>query len=386
MKVFFATATAIITAVFGFAFVNAESIIASETETTESIVENAVSDAAPAMEKASEAVKSAVSEAVPATEEAAAAEKLPSVEIPDVAAPAVEQAASEAPKATSGLPAPAVEVPAEPGAPEPAIETVPAPVSSVATEGTPAADSNGRFVIGIETTLIPAPVRAQVQIPENIGLFVYNVVPEGPAGKAGIKQFDILAALNGTPLTSNEQLIESLQKTQANPQTLTILRAGKELHLTIVPEKRAFKRFGGFAPAATIGFPTPGAFAGRPGIPSADPAYAPAVEDDFGFMDENMRRVMNMQRRQMEQMRLRLERMEKFFKQDFRPNPGNVPAPAINADPNVQTNSFSMQYEKQNDQPAVMTIDDNGKQYKVDENSVDQLPENVRSRIRIIRQ
>ena len=59
-----------------------------------------------------------------------------------------------------------------------------------------------------------------------------------------------------------------------------------------------------------------------------------------------------------------------------------LPPPQLN-DPNaqIQRDSFSVQVQKNGDEPAIIKIQENGNEYIVDENSIDQLPENVRKRL-----
>ena len=50
------------------------------------------------------------------------------------------------------------------------------------------------------------PLRAHLDLPENQGLIVANVVPDGPAAKAGLKQHDILLRANDTDLHEMQDL------------------------------------------------------------------------------------------------------------------------------------------------------------------------------------
>src|SRR5450432_1577946 len=66
-----------------------------------------------------------------------------------------------------------------------------------------------KFWIGLLGGPIPAdnPLRAHVDLPENQGLLVANIVPKGPAAKAGLKQYDILLKGNGKDLHEMKDLI-----------------------------------------------------------------------------------------------------------------------------------------------------------------------------------
>ena len=51
-------------------------------------------------------------------------------------------------------------------------------------------------------------LRAQIDIPEGQGLLVRQVVPDSPAAKAGLKNFDILLRANDTDLHDMRDLME----------------------------------------------------------------------------------------------------------------------------------------------------------------------------------
>lgn len=296
------------------------------------------------------------------------------------------------------------EVPAAPA------DVVPAAIPQDSEAEAPAAKGEFRYVLGVDTTSIPPLVRAHVDLPPKNGLFVHSVMPGSAAEKAGVKQYDVIAAFNGKGIQSNEQLVEAIQQGADKPQTVTILRGGKELHLTVTAEKVDEAKFvrprglrfmgpGPVIPSQTA--PGKPATLVRPRHGLIPPA--PADDSDLDFMDENMRRVMQIQRQHMEQMRQRMEAMEEAMRQNmpgfkpFKPFSPMHPGPVMNPpipqqpapmqidpnNPNVKTDAFSIRLEKNGDAPASIKINDNGNQYEVDENSIDQLPEDVRNRINI---
>ena len=70
-----------------------------------------------------------------------------------------------------------------------------------------------------------------------IDLTVRNIVMGSPADKAGLKQGDILAAVNEKPLSSFEELRSVLQEVEENKEVnLQILANGQMLNKQIVPE------------------------------------------------------------------------------------------------------------------------------------------------------
>lgn len=108
-------------------------------------------------------------------------------------------------------------------------------------------------------------LRAQVDLPENEGLLVQTVVPNSPAAKAGLKQFDILMKANGKELHEMQDLVDLVAT--AGPSKgeikLDVLRRGKTENLAITPEERP----------ANAAMPRPNMFGGGFGgnQPFADP-------------------------------------------------------------------------------------------------------------------
>jgi len=83
-------------------------------------------------------------------------------------------------------------------------------------------------------------LRAQIDLPENEGLLVQSVVPNSPASKAGLKQYDILVKANGKELHEMQDLVDlvATEGPKKGEIKLDVLRRGKTENLTITPEDR----------------------------------------------------------------------------------------------------------------------------------------------------
>jgi hypothetical protein len=83
-------------------------------------------------------------------------------------------------------------------------------------------------------------LRAHVDFPENVGLLVASVVPNSPAAKAGIKQYDILLRANESDLHEMEDLVNLvIDEGEKNGQiALEVLRKGDRETITLKPEER----------------------------------------------------------------------------------------------------------------------------------------------------
>ena len=66
-------------------------------------------------------------------------------------------------------------------------------------------------------------------------VIVGQLEPDTPAAKAGLREDDRIAALNGKPLVSIESMIEQLQQSKETPVDLTVVRGGQTLSFHMSP-------------------------------------------------------------------------------------------------------------------------------------------------------
>lgn len=98
----------------------------------------------------------------------------------------------------------------------------------------------GEYWIGVACSSLDDPlVAAQLGITK--GLVVDQVVPKSPAEQAGLQRLDILVRAGNQALSGIEQLVASLEKAKATPIKLTIYRQGKQKTVQITPAKRPKK-------------------------------------------------------------------------------------------------------------------------------------------------
>jgi len=83
-----------------------------------------------------------------------------------------------------------------------------------------------------------AALRTQLQLADDVGVLVASVVPNSPAEKAGLRQHDVIVAVNGEPISD----LTALQKVVADggkkPIELKIIRLAKEQTVKVTPEER----------------------------------------------------------------------------------------------------------------------------------------------------
>jgi S1-C subfamily serine protease len=111
--------------------------------------------------------------------------------------------------------------------------------ASIVRRVVPALIADGAYdwpYLGIGGATIGAGLATLVDLPEQIlGVYVNEVIPRGPAARAGIVQGDIITAVDGEEVTSFEDLIGYLI-TETNPGetvVLTVLRNGEISDVTV---------------------------------------------------------------------------------------------------------------------------------------------------------
>ena len=81
-------------------------------------------------------------------------------------------------------------------------------------------------------------LRAQLDLPENQGLVVMNVVPDSPAATAGIQRHDILLTANDKPLDNPRTLSRLVGENTEDKLAITLLRGGKQETVAVTPGQR----------------------------------------------------------------------------------------------------------------------------------------------------
>jgi membrane-associated protease RseP (regulator of RpoE activity) len=89
--------------------------------------------------------------------------------------------------------------------------------------------------IGVGVAPIEKDLRMHLNIPEDSGVMVKEVMPNGPAAKAKIKENDIILRANGQPVANMDQLREIVNAAGKNhaPIRLMVIQEGKHCEVTI---------------------------------------------------------------------------------------------------------------------------------------------------------
>jgi hypothetical protein len=84
---------------------------------------------------------------------------------------------------------------------------------------------------------LPA-LTAQLHLPQHGGIVIEAVVPDSPAAKAGLAQYDVVLKADGNDISGVSELLKSVEAAKDKEMKLDIIRDGKPKTVAITPVKR----------------------------------------------------------------------------------------------------------------------------------------------------
>lgn len=107
-------------------------------------------------------------------------------------------------------------------------------VESAQPFGVPSEDSGNSSYLGVDIMDITSDRLGALKLKEEKGVEVTMVDQDAPAGKAGIKEHDVILTMNGTPIESKSQLQRMIHETPAGRVvTLGLSRDGQPLTIKV---------------------------------------------------------------------------------------------------------------------------------------------------------
>ncbi|SFJ62984.1 PDZ domain-containing protein [Planctomicrobium piriforme] len=92
-----------------------------------------------------------------------------------------------------------------------------------------------RYVIGVVLAPVPSEVRAALTIDSAVGLFLVKVVEGKPAAAAGLKNGDVLCAVNGKGVSQPADVVRFVNELKGQPVTLTVARKQETVEIIVTP-------------------------------------------------------------------------------------------------------------------------------------------------------
>ena len=99
-----------------------------------------------------------------------------------------------------------------------------------------------RLYLGVQVATVPLPglIRARLGIAQQSAVLILGVEEGAPADTAGVQLGDVLLAVDSAPVLSAERLPRLLNgPAESGQRTLTLLRGGQRITLTLTPARRA---------------------------------------------------------------------------------------------------------------------------------------------------
>lgn len=95
-------------------------------------------------------------------------------------------------------------------------------------------DGRGVPWLGLRTTTLNAKVAAELKVDVQRGVYLVGVSPGGPAEQSGLREHDVIVAVEGKPCDDGDALQDRVLDGQVGEALrLTIRRAGKERQMTV---------------------------------------------------------------------------------------------------------------------------------------------------------
>ncbi|MBL9093879.1 MAG: PDZ domain-containing protein [Planctomycetaceae bacterium] len=221
------------------------------------------------------------------------------------------------------------------------------------------------FWIGAMCVPVDPALRSQLKLGEPEGLLVGNVMPGSPADKAGLKQYDVVTAIDGKRVESLHDLVAAVAAAGEKEIKLDVLRGGEKQTVGVTPAKRPDRDTPMFNP---------------PDVPSLPPGVDPRpLTQHVERMREHLERMRaTLPEGEVKRMEEWIERLQRGEQQPFRMQmfgPGVV-MPRIELPPGTK-----IQIQR-TDGKAKIHVEREGQAWDLAEDKLDELPEDLRGPVK----
>ena len=94
------------------------------------------------------------------------------------------------------------------------------------------------YWIGVRCAELPDVLRAQLDLPENQGVLIDQVIADAPAQQAGLKTFDVIIAVSGKNVNNPGEVAEAVANANGEEVKIEYLRGGKRETVSLKPAPR----------------------------------------------------------------------------------------------------------------------------------------------------
>ncbi|WP_298440904.1 outer membrane-stress sensor serine endopeptidase DegS [uncultured Ferrimonas sp.] len=101
---------------------------------------------------------------------------------------------------------------------------------------------DGRVIrghLGLTGTPVTQTIARQLRLPEPMGMAVTEIDPQGPAGKAGLRPYDVLLSINGESIVGIDMLMDTIAETPPGTEVnIILIRQGNRYNVPVTIEER----------------------------------------------------------------------------------------------------------------------------------------------------
>ncbi len=194
-------------------------------------------------------------------------------------------------------------------------------------------NKEGSLWIGILCIPASPELRAHLQLPEGKGVMIHHLVEGAPAAKAGLKQYDVLLKAGDVELSRIGDLVKVIRDAGKHELTIELIQAGKPKTISVTPTDRKI-------------------------------TDSPAPIAHYKQFIEELNRRLEIR--------------------GYRPTQFKWVRPGIvsnNAIAESLPRGLSVNINKSNNEPAQIVVRRAGKEWKVTEDSLEKLPDDIRPHV-----
>ncbi len=95
-----------------------------------------------------------------------------------------------------------------------------------------------KYWLGVQIGDVSDELREKLELGKQEGVLVVNVVPDAPAAKAGLKANDVILTYDGEKMAGPRSLVKQVASSKGEEVVLEVMRDGKRLEVKVTPQER----------------------------------------------------------------------------------------------------------------------------------------------------